>query len=112
MSDLATYVADVKKYASKLDEAAVAGLVKHLGIALRNRDSALVSGTDPAEVKRIVDGFLKKKLARKEADDSLTAAVMAVADKMKADRTKSRVTFYYLLAEHFNQLSLFHVAPK
>ncbi|MFY8114346.1 MAG: hypothetical protein ACOVOC_09020 [Rhabdaerophilum sp.] len=29
---------------------------------------------------------------------------------MKADRTKSRITVYYLIAEHFKQLSMFH--PK
>jgi hypothetical protein len=30
-----------------------------------------------------------------------------VADKMKGDRTKNRVTVYYLLAEHFGKVSLF-----
>ncbi len=29
---------------------------------------------------------------------------------MKADRTKSRITVYYLIAEHFKALSMFH--PK
>jgi hypothetical protein len=27
---------------------------------------------------------------------------------MKADTTKARVTFYYLLAEHYEKLDLFH----
>jgi hypothetical protein len=31
---------------------------------------------------------------------------------MKADRTKSRVTFYYLLAEHYGQLDMFVKKPK
>ncbi len=112
MADLATYTADVKKYAKAMDEAAVAGIVKHCGIALRNRDSALVSGTDPAEIDRVVQGFLKKKLARTEPDADLAKACMSVIEKMKADRTKSRVTVYYLLAEHFNQLALFHPKAK
>ena len=30
-----------------------------------------------------------------------------VADKMKGDGTKNRVTVYYLLAEHFGKVSLF-----
>jgi hypothetical protein len=30
-----------------------------------------------------------------------------VIEKMKADRTKSRVTVYYLLAEKFGKLSAF-----
>jgi hypothetical protein len=112
MADIAKYLADVKKWASNVDEAAVAGIVKHLGIALRNKDSSLVSGTDPAEVKRVVDGFLKKKLALTDSDDKLTAAVMSIVEKMKADKTKERVTVYYLLADHYKKLALFHPKAK
>lgn len=107
MADLATYVTDIKKYTSSVNEAAVAGIVKHLGIALRNRDSSLVAGTDPAELARVRDSFLKKKLALTESDSKLDAEVSAVVQKMKADTTKSRVTVYYLLAEHYKKLELF-----
>lgn len=95
--ELADYVADVKKYTSNVNEAAVAAIVKYCGIALRGADSRYVSVTDPAEVKRVVDGFAAKKLGldAKAAD----AAVKAAGEKMKADRTKSRVTIYYLMAE-------------
>jgi hypothetical protein len=112
MVDVEKYLADVKKWASNVDEVAVTGIVKYLGIALRNKDSSLVSGSDPVEVKRVVDNFLKKKLARTESDDALTTAVMSVVEKMKADRTKERVTVYYLLADHFKQLALFHPKTK
>lgn len=112
MADISKYLPDVKKYAPKADEVAVEGIVKYLGIALRNRDSSLVSGTDPAEVKRVVDNFLKKKLGLTDADDKLTASVMAVVEKMKADRTKERVTVYYLLAEHYGKLAMFHPKKK
>lgn len=112
MAAAADYIPDVKKYTSKVDEAAVAGIVRHCGIALYKRDSSLVSGSDPEEVKRVVNGFLKKKLGRTESDEDLTKAVMSIIEKMKADRTKSRVTVYYLLAEHFGQLAAFHPAKK
>jgi hypothetical protein len=112
MADVAKYLADVKKWAKNVDEAAVGGIVKHLGIALRSKDASLVSGTDPEEIKRVVNGFMKKKLALTDADDKLTAAVMSVVDKMKADRTKERVTVYYLLAEHYGKLALFHPKTK
>lgn len=94
MSD---YSADVKKYTSHVDQAAVEAIVKYCGIALKGNDSRYVSMTDPAEVKRVVDGFAAKKLGldAKTAD----AAVRAVGEKMKADKTKHRVTVYYLLAE-------------
>jgi hypothetical protein len=112
MADLAVYVADVKKYATNANETAVAGLVKYLGIALRNRDSSLVSGSSPDELARVRDSFLKKKLGLTDSDEKLDAAVASVIEKLKADRSKSRVTVYYLLAEHYKKLDLFTVAPK
>jgi hypothetical protein len=111
-TDIAKYVADVKKYTASVDEVAVAGVVRHCGIALRSRDASLVSAGDPAEIKRVADNFLKKKLALTDADDKLLASVKSVLDKMKADHSKSRVTVYYLLAEHYKQLSLFHPKAK
>ena len=66
--------------------------------------------TDPEEMQRVRDSFLKKKLALTETDAHLDEAVKAVTDKMKAVRDKSRVTVYYLLAEKFGKLAMFH--PK
>ena len=101
---MSEHVADVKKYASDADEEAVAGIVKHLGIALRNRDSSLVSASDPDELARVRESWLKKKLALTHSDADLDAAIKSVADAMKGDNSKSRVTFYYLLAKHYGKL--------
>ena len=40
---MSEYLDDVKRYAAKADENAVAGIVKHLGIALKSKDASLVS---------------------------------------------------------------------
>ena len=104
----AGYVADIKSYASSVDEDAVAGIVKHLGIALRSKDSSLVAATDPEELKRVREGFMKKKLALTESDAHLDTAVKDVMTRMKGVREKSRVTVCYLLAEKFGKLGLFH----
>jgi Protein of unknown function (DUF2853) len=105
MSD---YSADIALYTSSVDEAAVSGIVKHLGIALRSsKDAALVSCTDDSERARVRDSWLKKKLGL-SGDAALDADVMAVCDKMKADKTKHRVTFYYLLAEKHGKLADLH----
>ena len=101
---MSEHVADVKKYASDADEAAVAAIVKHLGMALRNRDSSLVSASDPAELARVRESWLKKKLALTHSDADLDAAIKSVAEAMKGDNSKSRVTFYYLLAKHYGKL--------
>jgi hypothetical protein len=101
------WAADVRKYAPNADEPAIKGIVRHLGIALQSRDASFVSCTDKAERDRVRDGFLKKKLALTESDADLDKAVVAVCETMKADRDKSRVAFYYLLAERYGKLDLF-----
>jgi hypothetical protein len=98
------WTADVKKYAKKIDEKAVAGIVKYCGPALKSRDAALVAFTDKDELKRVRENFLKKKLGLTKPDAELDKAIEVVGGKMKKDRTKNRVTVYYLLAEHFGKL--------
>lgn len=104
------YAEDVKKYVANVDDGAVSGIVKHLGIALRSKDSSLVSASDPEELKRVREGFLKKKLALTGSDAELDAAINDVMTRMKGVREKSRVTVCYLLAEKFGKLGVF--APK
>jgi hypothetical protein len=91
------YAADVRKYSAKAKDDAVAAIVKYCGKALKSRDSALVAVTDAAEMKRIKAGFAKRKLGL--SAEAADAGLKAVAAKMKGVRGKSRVTFYYLLAE-------------
>jgi hypothetical protein len=101
------WAADVKKYVPDANEKAIAGIVKYCGIALQKRDSSLVSFTDPEEVARVRNNFLKKKLGLTAADADLDKAIMSAGEKMKGDRTKNRVTVYYLLAADFGKLSMF-----
>ncbi len=101
------WAVDVKKYVPNAHEKAIAGIVRYCGIALHNRDSSLVAFSDKEEVGRVKDHFLKKKLALTVPDAEIDQAIASVGEKMKADRTKNRVTVYYLLAEHFGKLDLF-----
>jgi hypothetical protein len=101
------WIADVKAYAPDADEHAVGAIVKYCGIALRNKDSALVSFSDKAELKTVRESFLKKKLGLTNPDAELDAAIAAVGEKMKHVKHKNRVTVYYLLAEHFEKVPAF-----
>lgn len=101
------WLADVRKYVANADEAVVGAIVKYLGIALRNRDSSLVSFSDKKETDRVRENFLKKKLGLTHDDAALDAAIADVGVQMKGDRTKNRVTVYYLLAQHFGLLNIF-----
>ncbi|MFO1089193.1 MAG: DUF2853 family protein [Hyphomicrobiales bacterium] len=98
----AEYSTDIKKYTKAVNDAAVGSITKFLGIALKNADSRLVSCTDDKELQRIVTGFAAKKLGLSEA--AALGAIKKVCERMKADHTKHRVTFYYLLAEETKTL--------
>ncbi len=54
----------------------------------------LVSFGDDKEVARVRDNFPQKKLGLSQSDAELDAAIKSVSDKMKADKTKNRVTVY------------------
>ncbi len=97
------YNADLKRYVKNPSAKAVGTIARFCGIALRGLDSRWVSVKDDAEVKRVVDGFCAKKLGL-DAKSAKTA-IAAVGEKMKEDRNKHRVTFYYLLAEHTKTMS-------
>ena len=102
MSD---HVADIKKYTTKpINETAVAHLTKTYQLVMSKPDAKFVACSDPAELGRVRDNFLKKKLKLESGD--LDGAIKAVCTTMKASRSKSRLTFYYLLAEHFEKLDM------
>jgi outer membrane protein OmpA-like peptidoglycan-associated protein len=103
------WAADVKKYVLNADDEVIKGIVRYCGIALQKPDSSMVSFTDPVELGRVRTNFLKKKLALTHPDSELDAAIAVVGERMKGDRTKNRVTVYYLLLDH---LGLHHMFKK
>ena len=96
------YKTDLTKSTDKVTDKAGEAVVKFCGIALQSRDASLVSCTDEAEVDRIRKGFATKVLglSTEESDK----VIKHICEKMKADRTKHRVTFYYLMAEASGKL--------
>jgi hypothetical protein len=98
--------AELQKYAANADKAHYDAIVKHLGIAMKGTDSQLVACSSKDELDRVRESWCKKKLALTQADADLDKAIAAVCDKMKAEKNKSRVAFYYLLAAHFDKLAV------
>lgn len=98
---------DVRKYAHDARESVIDEIVRYCGVSLRSRDSSLVAFSDPAEVGLVRENYLRKKLGLTGSDADLDEGIAEVGLRMKADRTKNRVTVYYLLAEHFRKLSVF-----
>ena len=100
------YLADVRKYDALADAEIVDRIVKYLGVALHNRDSALVACSDKAERDRVRERWCEKKLGYTDADKADTV-IELVCETMSRDNSKSRVTFYYLVAKHLGKLAAF-----
>ena len=101
---MSNYIDDVRQYDAGADQAVVDKIVRHLGIALRNRDSSLVSCSDPKELERVRTSWIGKKLGIDD-EAQADAVIEKVCEEMAADRAKSRVTFYYLAAKHLGKLA-------
>ncbi len=100
------HMADLKKFAKKpINEAAAASMIKAYALVMSKPDTRFVACSDTTELERVRENFLKKKLGLKTAD--MDASIKAICEHMKSDRTKSRLTFYYLLAEHYDMLGTF-----
>jgi hypothetical protein len=56
------------------NDAAVTGIIKHLGIALQNKDASSVACNDKSERDRVRESFLQKKLALSVTDAELDQA--------------------------------------
>jgi hypothetical protein len=99
---MADYLADVRRFAPDAGEEAVKAIVKYCGIALQRPDSSLVSASDAKELATVRDGFAAKKLGL--GAEAASAGMKTVVEKMKDEKRKSRVAFYYLLAQATNTL--------
>jgi len=96
------HLADIRRYDATADAEVVSKIVKHLGIALRNRDSARVSCQDPKELARVRGNWAGKKLGVEST--RADTAIEKVCQTMASDSDKSRVTFYYLVAKQVDKL--------
>ena len=103
---MADHIEAVKKYVDSPDEPKIDKIVKYCGIALRNRDSSMVSASDRKELDTVRDGFAKKKLEL-DARGRRRGHRQGVRAHEGRRRQEPRVAFYYLLAEETGTLDKF-----
>lgn len=96
---------DIQKYSPSADPAVVASMEKTYALALTNPDARLVSYSDPEELKRVRENFVKGKLGVDDSDADIDAAIIAVGERVPG--RKQRLTVYYLLAEDYGKLGVF-----
>ena len=99
------HTAETKKYVPAADAKVIAAIVKHLGIAMKGDDSQLVACSSKDELARVRESWCRKKLKLEGDDAALDKSIQEICTKMKADHSKSRVAFYYLLAEKHGKLA-------
>lgn len=96
---------DIQKYAPNASAAVVAEMEQTYALALSNADARLVSYSDPAELARVRESFVKGKLGVAASDAAIDEAIAAVGDQVPGH--KQRLTVYYLLAAHYGKLGVF-----
>lgn len=82
-------------------------VAKGLGPSIYNTDSSLVSTSDDAELERVKNNFLIKKLGMSD-DASLMGAIKEVGESFgSGNRSKFRAVYYYLLTKKFGKESVY-----
>ena len=107
MADIQEQKTILAKYCSAIHDGALANMNKTYALVMSKPDAKFVSCGDQSEKDTVRENFLKKKLGLTEGDDALNASIDAVCLTMKEDRFKSRLVFYYLLAEKHGKLEMF-----
>lgn len=105
---IAKYAADLKdKFGITPDMDLLTKVTIGCGPSIYNSDGETVAASDSAELARIRDNYLKKKLGLPDGPD-LMAAIKDVAEKYgSANRNKYRPVFYYMLCVHFKKQSVY-----
>ncbi len=99
------HAGDLRRYVPQADDKHVKAIIKHLGIALKSNDSAMVACSSKDELERVRESWLKKKLKLAASDADLDRSIKDICERMKGDKNKSRVAFYYLLADKHGKLA-------
>jgi len=96
---LATYTQEAKKLGLSIDAALLEKVTKGLGPSIYNADSSKVASSDQAELDRVKQNFLIKKLGLKDGpalDDHISDVVSKLGS---SNPNKYRALFYYLLVK-------------
>lgn len=77
------------------------------GPSIYSADAETVAGSDKAELDRLRDSYLKKKLGLSDAD-GLDDAIQSVMEQYgSSNRSKYRAVVYYMLCRHFGKEAVY-----
>jgi len=104
---IAIYVAESKKLNLSLDEKLIAAVAKGLGPSIYNADAETIAASDKAELDRVKNNFLIKKLGLADGSALDTALEEVIEQVGKSNRNKYRVIIYALLVKKFKKESIY-----
>ena len=82
-------------------------VTRGLGPSIYNADSELVSATDRAEIERVKNNFLIKKLGLPDGPNLMEAINSVIETYGKSERNKYRAVVYYMLTKHFGKEAVY-----
>jgi hypothetical protein len=101
---IAKYAEDLKaKCGVTPDMALLTKVTIGCGPSIYDNDAQTVAASDPAELERVKNSFLIKKLGLKDGPALMEGIHAAIDTYGKSERNKYRAVFYYLLVKHFGK---------
>lgn len=101
------YQAEFDKLGVSCDADLLRKVAKGCGPSIYNPDASKVSASDQAELDRVKNNFLAKKLEITDGAKA-DAAIAKVIDVLgSSNRNKYRAMFYYLLVKEFGKESVY-----
>jgi len=102
------YKEKIKEIEPDFDAELLEKITRSLGPSIYNKDAETISCSQPQELERVRENFLKKKLGLDLPDEELDEAIQEICEKMgRSNPKKYRAIFYYLLVKKFNKENLF-----
>ncbi len=105
---IAKYAADMtEKLGVSPDMDLLRKVVIGCGPSIYNADSETVAGSDKAELDRVKDNFLVKKLGLQDGPALSEAIQKVLSDYGTSNRYKYRPVVYYMLTRHFGKEAVY-----
>lgn len=105
---IAKYADDLRtKCKMEPDMALLTKVTIGCGPAIYDNDAQTVAASDGAEIERVKNNFLIKKLGLKDSaalDDGIKAVIATYG---QGERNKYRAVVYYMLTKHFGKESVY-----
>ena len=101
---IAKYAEDLKTKCNMTpDMALLTKVTIGCGPSIYDNDAQTVAASDKAELERIEQNFLVRKLGLKPGPALMEGINAAIDTYGKSERNKYRAVFYYLLVKHFGK---------